>query len=172
MQNIPAALPNILLMSMIVAVVFLAALHDLASRQVPNWMALAVLVFGAACRYLDGTLLEAAAAGTAVFVLAALCWRRGWMGGADVKLLGATAVCVPPADLFHMLALIAFSGGVLGLIYIVAARIGPEPAARRPAWLPARIARVECWRLRRNPTLPYVCAIAAGLTLTLAGTSP
>jgi prepilin peptidase CpaA len=164
--------PAILLAGSSVVVVSLAAVRDLATRSVPNWLALAVLILGATSRFLDGTLLIATVAGTAVFSLSALCWRRGWMGGADVKLLSAAAVCVPPDHLFQMLVLIAFSGGLLALIYILASRVVPDHPIRRPTWLPARIARVECWRLRRHPTLPYVCAIAAGLTLTLAGAAP
>ena len=31
-----------------------------------------------------------------VFGVALVCWLRGWMGGGDVKLLGACALLVPP----------------------------------------------------------------------------
>jgi prepilin peptidase CpaA len=89
------------------------------------------------------------------------------MGGGDVKLLGAAALLVPPATVPHMLALVAFAGGILALIYLVGRAVAPRPAGRRPHMLPLRILRAECWRIRRGGPLPYACAIAAGAALTL-----
>ncbi len=40
----------------------------------------------------NATVIDLLLAAGAVFVLSALCWRRGWMGGGDVKLLGAAAL--------------------------------------------------------------------------------
>jgi prepilin peptidase CpaA len=160
------------LLSTCIVLVLVAALYDLATRTVPNWMAMALAALGIVQRSVDGTIGASLIAAVAIFCGAALCWRRGWLGGADVKLLAAAAVVVPPSQVFDLLTLVALAGGVLALFYVVVRRLGPAPKRHRPRSLPARIARVERWRLCRRPTLPYVCAIAAGLVLTLIGARP
>ena len=40
----------------------------------------------------------ASASASIIFLLCVFCWQRGWMGGADVKLLGAAAIAVAPSD--------------------------------------------------------------------------
>ena len=70
----------------------IAALHDVAARTIPNWTSVLLALLGAVLRWMDGQLLFGLALGLAVFVVAAFCWRRGWMGGGDVKLLGAVAI--------------------------------------------------------------------------------
>ncbi len=154
-----------------IAILLAAALHDVAARTVPNWMAMALAAAGLLCRIADGTVLVSLVAGLSVFLAAAFCWRRGWMGGGDVKLLGAVATMVPPGAVFSLLAFIAFAGGALALVYlvgrIVAGRHRPATPVRRPAGLPARVLRAESWRMRRGGPLPYACAIAAGVLITL-----
>ena len=41
---------------------------------------------------------DADPASAAVFALGAVCWRCGWLGGGDTKLLAACAVLVPPVQ--------------------------------------------------------------------------
>lgn len=149
------------------AILIAAALHDIAARSVPNWMALSVAVAGLLARVADETIFPALFAAIAVFMAAAFCWRRGWMGGGDVKLLGAAALLVPPYAVFAMLACIALAGGVLAFLYLAARLVAPQPASARPAAFLARVARAECWRIRRGGPLPYACAIAAGVLITL-----
>jgi prepilin peptidase CpaA len=63
------------------------------------------------------------------------------LGGGDVKLMAALTLWLPPASLPQALLIVSISGGMLGLILIVAAR-------RRLA----------------KPTVPY------GVAIALAGT--
>lgn len=145
-----------------------AAMHDLAVRTVPNWMAIAAAVTGLAARVADHTFLFAMFAGVAVFMAAAFCWRRGWMGGGDVKLLGGVATIVPPHAVFIMLAYVAFAGGALAFVYLIGGKIVPAAShSGRPSTLLARVLRAERWRIRRGGPLPYACAIAAGVVITL-----
>ena len=150
-----------------------AALHDLAARTVPNWMAAALALTGLAARILDHTFLSALGAGLAVFLAAAFCWRRGWMGGGDVKLLGGAALIVPPHGVFAMLAYVAFAGGALAFVYLIGSQLVPAasyscwPQAGRPQTLLARVLRAERWRIQRGGPLPYACAIAVGVVITL-----
>lgn len=144
------------------ALLILASLHDLVARTVPNWLAGALAVLGIALRALSSSLLAGTCAGAVVFVLAAICWRRGWMGGGDVKLLAASAIVVPPSLVLTFITAVALFGGALAIFYLVAGRLIPAPRAPRPRSLLARALRVECWRIHRHGPLPYACAIAAG----------
>lgn len=150
-----------------VTTLLLAAAHDVVARTVPNRLAAILAVIGVGLRGLAGGLGAALLIGAVVFCIAALCWRRGWMGGGDVKLLAATAILVPPALTFSFIAAVAMSGGLLALLYLLARRHVAPPAAQRPHNLLARVLRVERWRVRRGGPLPYACAIAAGGLLVL-----
>lgn len=144
------------------ALLVMASLHDLVARTIPNWLVGALAVLGIVLRALTGSLLGGVVAGLVVFVLAAICWRRGWMGGGNVKLLAAAAIAVPPSLVLSFITTVALCGGVLALLYLVAGRMVAPPPASRPRSLLARALRVEQWRIRRGGPLPYACAIAAG----------
>ncbi len=147
-----------------------AALHDVMARTVPNGLAAAIAVAGLATQAIQGSFLAGVPAALLVFVLAALAWRRGWMGGGDVKLLGATALLVPPELVPSLLAAVALSGGLLALPYLVARRRlpRPDPRASRPPGLLSRAVRAERWRLRRGGPMPYAVAIASGAFFVLS----
>ncbi len=150
------------LTAVIIALFLLAALHDVMARTVPNGLALLLAITGIAARVIDRTFLLGLAIGALVFVLAALCWRRGWMGGGDVKLLGAGAIAVPPILVLPFITVMAISGALLALVYLTGRSLPAPHASARPASLLARVARIERWRLHRGGPLPYACAIAAG----------
>jgi prepilin peptidase CpaA len=139
-----------------------ASLHDIFARTIPNWLAIALTVFGAFARIIDGHLITGLWTAIAVFAISAFCWRRGWMGGGDVKLLGATVLAVPPSSVPTLIFVMGMAGGLLSLCYLVARRCVHAPSATRPRSLVARALRVERWRIRRGGPLPYACAIAAG----------
>lgn len=112
---------------------------------------------------LDGKLIPGLETGLTTFILAAFCWRRGWMGGGDVKLLGAVALGITPSLLPEFISAVALAGGALSLLYLAAKRFVPQPQyGAPPARLIRRILRIEGWRIHRGCPLPYACAIAAG----------
>ncbi len=150
------------------ALLLMAALHDVAVRTVPNWLAGALAVAGLVVQSLQGALLTSVPTALAVFVFAALCWRRGWMGGGDVKLLGAAALLVPPILVPSLIAAVALSGGVLAFFYLAARRRLARPRAGRPSGLVLRAIRAERWRLRRGGPMPYAVAIASGAFFVLS----
>jgi prepilin peptidase CpaA len=163
-----------------------ASLSDLALRLLPNWTSAGTALIGIALRLLDGTIFTALAAAFAVFCAAYFCWRRGWIGGGDVKLLAACALLVPPELVPALIILTTWGGGVLALLYIGLGRLLPRepgttaPRARRAnaprrgrPWLALRLWRVECRRILRRAPLPYGCVIAgAALILLLGPTGP
>ncbi|MEJ0016001.1 MAG: A24 family peptidase [Acetobacteraceae bacterium] len=144
------------------AILLAAAVHDVIARTVPNWMAATLAVIGLASQILHGRPLVSVACALVVFLAAALCWRAGWLGGGDVKLLGAATLLVPPGDVVGFIAAVALIGAGLALIYLAGSRIVTAPGPHRPERLLARAARIERWRMRRGCPLPYACAIAAG----------
>jgi prepilin peptidase CpaA len=145
-----------------IGIVLAAALHDVAARTVPNWMAGVLALLGMALQLLNGHLLSGLVAGLVVFAVAAFCWRRGWMGGGDVKLLGAAAMIVPPGHVPQFIVAVTLTGAVLAVLYLIARRVIPRPAVKRPAHLFARAIRAESWRINRGGPLPYALAIATG----------
>lgn len=142
-----------------------AALHDIGFRTVPNRVSAALLVCGILLRLLDGgthQLMWSLLCGVSVFMVTYACWRFGWMGGADVKLLTASAVFVPPVMVPTLLLATSLAGGLIALFYIVGSRLAPRPGAARPDGLVRRALRCELRRLRHRGPLPYAAAIATG----------
>jgi prepilin peptidase CpaA len=162
----PTLLHSILLFAA-AAAVLLASVHDVAVRTVPNRVSLLVAAAGLGLNTLDGQLIPALSAGGLVFAGGWFCWRHRWIGGGDVKLLGACALLVPPASVAELVLATAMAGGVLALFYLALAQVLPGGVTPRPAGLIGRIWRAERRRIIRRLSLPYACAIAAGLLLTL-----
>jgi prepilin peptidase CpaA len=149
------------------AALLFAALHDIGFRTVPDWVSVAVAAIGIGLRLLDQHLPSGLASGLTVFALAATCWWFGWIGGGDVKLLGATAILLPPSLIPGYIAAVAFAGGGLALLYLLLERVVPAPRHRHAASLLWRILAVECRRIRRRASLPYATAISAAALLML-----
>jgi prepilin peptidase CpaA len=162
----PAMLHSIIVFAAATALLFAAA-HDVAVRTVPNTVSLIVAAAGLTLHALDGQLLASLFNGALVFAGTWYCWRRGWIGGGDVKLLSASVLLVPPASVPELILSTALSGGILALFYLGLARVLPYRAIPRPAGLLPRLWRTEQRRIRRGLPLPYCCAIAAGVLLTL-----
>jgi len=170
----PALLHLILLLAAATALLF-AAVHDVAVRTVPNLVSLVVAATGLGLSVLAGQLVPALFGGALVFSGCWYCWRHGWIGGGDVKLLSACTLLVPPAAVPELVLATAIAGGVLALLYLALgaalkatfARRLPGRTAPRPTSLLKRIWRAEGRRIRRRLSLPYACAISAGVLLTL-----
>ncbi len=139
-----------------------AGLHDIAFRTVPNTLCAALLLCGLALRLFGADIWYGLLAGFIVFGICAIMWWIGWLGGGDVKLLGAASVFVPPGYVPELVLYTSLAGGVLAVAYLVAGKLVPSPAVQRPPTMLARIARCELWRLHRRGPLPYAAAIAAG----------
>ncbi len=149
-----------------------AAATDLAWRIIPNRIPVLVACLGLVSQFIIGDPIWSMIGATTAFAICAVLWRLSVIGGGDVKLLAAVALCVPPANLLGLYMVIALTGTGLGLIYLVLRpvmrRLAPRLRARLPrtATLGQRIMRVEFWRIGRGRSLPYGIAIAAG-TLTV-----
>ena len=160
---------------LIIAIILLgaASLNDIATRSIPDFAALGLVIIGTAARLADHSAVAALAGSTSVFILGAVCWRFGWLGGGDVKLLTACCWLVPPPLMPQLVLVTTIAGGVLACLYLAlsyVARMRPAPSrATRPRSLARRIGRAEWWRIRRRASLPYGYAIAVAALVTLYG---
>jgi prepilin peptidase CpaA len=162
-------LPISLLMAGTAALLY-AALHDIAARTVPNTVPAILLMLGLLLRLLGHTLLPGLSWAFGIFVFAAICWWRGWMGGGDAKLLPASALMLPPLLCPTFIASVSLAGGVLAMVYLILsalARRARPPVAVRSTALWRRALTAEHWRLLRGVPLPYATAIAAGFLFTV-----
>jgi prepilin peptidase CpaA len=154
-----------------VALVCVASLNDVAVRTIPDLIALGVVVIGVTLRSIDGTLIPGLVATAAVFAFGALCWRCGWLGGGDAKLLAACAMLVRPGQVPQLVLMTALAGGLLACLYLALGRMTapwsiPTHAGRSHSFV-TRVCRAELRRVRRRGPLPYGCAIAVAALFTL-----
>ena len=165
-----AALETVLLIGLL----GFAAWRDILTRTIPDTVSIALIVIGCAARFVYGweELAVSLLVGLGIFVVLLPFCSWGLIGGADLKLLAALAVGLPPQTSLQLITAVTMVGGGLAAIYIVLNKL---VVARRSVRSPAgrvnsvfwRIASVECWRIRRSAPLPYGIAIAIGATIVV-----
>ena len=103
-----------------VLVVIMAAVIDIHSRRVPNWLSLPFLAAGVLVSALregwPGAVSSMAGIGLAIAVLGVLCYLRG-MGMGDLKLLAGVGAWVGPGQLVLALVATGLVGGFLAVGY-------------------------------------------------------
>lgn len=114
-SNVPVAI--------LAAMLLVAATGDLRSRRIPNKLNLAIALLAVPFWVLSGydlwpQIATQLALGTGVFLLFALLFRFGMMGGGDVKLLAAIALWLPLASLVKLVVVMSLAGGVLTLVML------------------------------------------------------
>jgi prepilin peptidase CpaA len=154
----PELIKNLVL-GFFAVLVILAAVKDLATFTIPNWIS-AVLALGFAPAALIvhtplGAIGISFAVALGVLALAAGMFAFGWIGGGDAKLLAAATLWVSWNGLAPFLLYTAIAGGALalGLVALRSAWIRPFAEAG-PAWA-RRLATP-------GEAAPYGVAIAVG----------
>jgi prepilin peptidase CpaA len=135
-----------LLVAVLAAMLIVVATGDLRSRTIPNWLNGAIALLAIPFWWLSGLSLWpdiASQIGVAaiVFLLFALAFRFGMMGGGDVKLLAALALWLPLGAMVKLLVIMSLAGGALTVAMMVGQRLGKNKEA---------------------PEVPYGVAIAFG----------
>lgn len=130
------------------ALLVIAALTDMKSRIISNRLNIAVAALAplfwvaTGLPLWPGMVLQLAQAGV-IFVVFALMFALGMMGGGDVKLLAALALLFPLQPMLMLLLIMSVLGGVVTAITVIHHKVG------------RRVGR---------PEIPYGVAIAlAGL---------
>jgi len=161
----PPELVKTLVLGPFAVLVLVAALKDLVSFTIPNWISGALALAFTPAALLAGVPLAGIAAGLAVgvgvFALAAGMFALGWLGGGDAKLMAAAALWVGLRGLAPFAVYTAISGGVLAMALV----------ALRSHWLrPIAVAGPAWARRLATPgeAAPYGVAIAVGALTAFA----
>ncbi len=149
------------------ALLLVAAVHDLATRTIPNCVPAVLAIVGISLRAAHGGLLPELGLAAGLLLILGFLWSRGLLGGGDAKLLVATALLLPPAGFVAFLLAVAVAGGVLSVAYLALSFVVRRPAPGRRTGFFARVLKAEAWRVSRRGPLPYGAAIAAGALLFL-----
>ena len=132
----------------------LAAVIDLHSRRIPNWLTMPLLIAGLAASGARGGWagIVAAAGGMLIGILltAPFCVLGG-MGMGDLKLCAAAGVWLGPPQMVFAMLLTAMAGGLVALIYLLAARLSTGASGNQ----------------RGKQFIPYAPAISIGVLFAL-----
>ena len=135
-----------------------AAWQDLRSLRIADGLSIGIAasfaawaVLGlAAGTYSLASLGLAVACAAGMFLLGALAFAVGGIGGGDVKLAAVTTLFAGPGLLLDFVLIVAVAGGLLGVAILAGAPIGPVTGGG------------ETVRARLGNNLPYGPAIALG----------
>jgi prepilin peptidase CpaA len=161
----PSELIKIVVLGVFAALVIVAALKDLSSFTIPNWISVALALAFAPAALVAGVSLGAVglsfAVAFGVLVLAAGMFALGWIGGGDAKLMAASALWVGLRGLAPFALYTGLAGGALALLLV----------AMRSAWVRPLAEAGPAWAKRLatpGEAAPYGVAIAIGALAAFA----
>ncbi|MEG3178605.1 prepilin peptidase [Sphingomonas sp. RB3P16] len=113
-----------LLLAMLALLLVSAGIQDARTREIANWKNATIALLAPLYWWACGLSVwpdMAAQFGLAVIVFALFiaAFHFGWMGGGDVKMIGALALWLPLVPLVWMLIVMSLLGGVLTAILLV-----------------------------------------------------
>ena len=145
-----------------VGLVLYAAISDIATMTIPNWVSIAVaLLFPLAAFLAHLTPLQIGVhvgIGMLMFLAGFALFSVGVLGGGDVKVIAAASVWTGLAALTPFAYATTIAGGVLAVAMIVARKLAKPSDA-----LPGFLNRL----LGPENGIPYAVAIAAGALASL-----
>ncbi|MEO1648077.1 MAG: prepilin peptidase [Pseudomonadota bacterium] len=142
-----------LLIALAIALI-VAAISDIRERKIANWLNIAIAAgapvfwFASGMAFWPDMAIQLGLAFVVFWAFAGL-FALGWLGGGDVKLLGALALWLTPMSFLNLLLVMAFVGGGIAVAFVI----------RRIIWKP-----------KTQGTLPYGVAITAGALWVLGWT--
>jgi prepilin peptidase CpaA len=147
------------------ALVIVAALKDILSFTIPNWISATLTLAFAPAALIAGVSLGAIGASFAVafgvLAVAAGMFAVGWIGGGDAKLMAAAALWVGLRGLAPFALYTSLAGGALALLLVAVRSNWIRPFAEAgPAWA-RRLATP-------GEAAPYGVAIAVGALAAFA----
>lgn len=152
-----------LLLIALPALLAAAALWDIASFTIPNYLSLAVAIafagFALTMGFSPAMIGLHLLAGLAALIIGFTMFARNYIGGGDAKLFAGIALWLGPHDLITYSLIATILGGVLTLTML----------AMRKLPLPAGLAR-QAWIIKLHDSasgIPYGVALAAGFFVAL-----
>ena len=129
-----------LLSAVFPALTIVAAIKDVTSFTIPNWISLALLAAFAPVALACGVALPDAGLALAVgfggLVLGMGMFAMGWIGGGDAKLMSVCALWLGFPAVIPFLRVTALCGGGLALALLALRSVWLRPlAAHGPAWV-------------------------------------
>jgi prepilin peptidase CpaA len=141
------------------ALLIVAALKDVTSYTIPNWISLALIAAFAPAALVSGASLATVglclAAGLVALLAGMGMFAAGWIGGGDAKLFAASLLWLgwPAAGSFMLVTALAGGALTLGLLSLRSGWFEPVLAGS-PGWVRKLGAK--------DGDIPYGVAIAAG----------
>jgi prepilin peptidase CpaA len=158
METIPLSAQAVL-----AAVVLLSAAFDLWKREIPNWLTLGAILAGL---LLNPWRTSLGGLGLAALIFLPIFYMR-WLGGGDVKLMGAVGTLAGPANLLVIFILDSILGGVVALAALVfRGRLRRTLGNVFRIFRPAREAELEAGN-EKSMGMPRAVTIAAATLLIL-----
>jgi prepilin peptidase CpaA len=140
------------------AVVIIAAMRDVTTFTIPNWLSLLAIVAFFPVALLAHVPLAmfgaAVAVGVGALVLGILMFSLGWIGGGDAKLFAACALWLGFPAVLPFMVWTSLAGGVLALTLLWSRKLAVSYPAVGPAWF-GRL-------MQPGGDVPYGLAIAVG----------
>lgn len=152
---------SFLLLAILPVLAVVAALHDLTTMKIPNWISIALFVGFFPTALVLG--LSFSVVGVSVgMALAALFIGAGmfalnWIGGGDAKLLAAATLWMGLSGTLHFLLYTGLAGGAFCMVLLTARSRLPILAQAGPGWM-MRL-------MQPKGDVPYGVAIAIGALL-------
>jgi prepilin peptidase CpaA len=155
------SLASLILLGLFPAATILAALRDLTSFTIPNWISLALIVaFVPAALIVHASpaaLMGCFLAGVGALAIGVGMFALGWIGGGDAKLFAAAALWLGWPALLPFVLWTSVAGGVLALALLCARKVAPAQLFAGPPWVGRLMAP--------DGDVPYGLAISAGALL-------
>lgn len=127
--------PFVALLAALALLLVSAGIEDARTREIANWKNIAIAALAPLWWWAHGlqiwpdTAMQIALA-VSVFGLFLIAFACGWMGGGDVKMIGALALwCVDWSALAWMLIVMSLVGGVLTIVMLLDRWRRKDPAA-------------------------------------------
>jgi len=134
-----------------------AALHDVNSLTIPNWLNLALAALFIPAAVFSGLPIEIlighVLAGLAAFVVAFGLFAFGVFGGGDAKMIPAVMLWVGPSASIEFLFTMALTGGLCAMVILFVRNTMPAAVVPGPIRAP----------FEEKAGVPYGVAIAAGV---------
>ena len=146
--------PQTVILMIFIGIVLWAGVNDLRRGTITNTINSALFVLWVAWVVTGGqaSVFASLGIGVAIFLLGAVLFHFGQMGGGDVKMLTVLGIWAGPNEILMFLIQVAFAGGLLTMLWIAHFR-----------FLAPALGRIEPDDSKQF--VPYGVAIAAGALL-------